>query len=320
MLLTSLTSTKERRRFFRMDSISLWDKQCTFCGQVKDIEEFSPGYGGVRNQCKACAREYAHQRYQPRVKPEVVISDTKTCYKCHQVLPLEAFSKDKGKKDGYHGKCRECHKAYVKALYNPSPRKPQPAFQCQHCHEIKSPSDFTKNKSRPNGYDNYCRKCRSDASYKYKHGVEKPQPIEAPEIPDGHKQCAHCSEIKPFNRFSIRSDTRCGYASWCKDCHAKRPKYLNNARLIKNYGITAEQYETMLEEQNGVCASCHNHEMALDPRTGNLFGLSVDHDHETGHVRGLLCMTCNRCLGLLHDDPERIKELLRYLEKWKGVG
>lgn len=59
------------------------------------------------------------------------------------------------------------------------------------------------------------------------------------------------------------------------------------------YGITPEQYAELFRKQNGMCAICHQ------PPRGKMKSLSVDHDHNTGKVRGLLCITCNRAVGYL---------------------
>lgn len=79
--------------------------------------------------------------------------------------------------------------------------------------------------------------------------------------------------------------------------------------LKHNYGITPEDYDKLLVEQNGLCAICG----ANEPGRGHQH-FSVDHDHETGVVRGLLCNNCNRGLGLLGDNIEGIKRALNYLQ------
>ncbi|GAC1347378.1 MAG: hypothetical protein NVSMB27_12660 [Ktedonobacteraceae bacterium] len=78
--------------------------------------------------------------------------------------------------------------------------------------------------------------------------------------------------------------------------------------------MTSEEYQTMFLTQNGVCAACGQPKTTNDPRTKSVKNLQVDHCHETGKVRALLCKECNNALGLLHDDPERIRLLLRYAE------
>lgn len=80
--------------------------------------------------------------------------------------------------------------------------------------------------------------------------------------------------------------------------------------LQKNYGITLDDYYQMLDNQNGCCAVCN----ALPP-TGRKKYLAVDHDHDTGKVRGLLCDNCNRAIGLLKDNVEVLDKASEYLKK-----
>ena len=89
----------------------------------------------------------------------------------------------------------------------------------------------------------------------------------------------------------------------CRPCYHRRAKF----------GITPEQYDAMLKEQGGVCAICREPETGRN-RAGAV-SLAVDHDHETGLVRGLLCNTCNRGIGLLKDRPDILRSALQYLER-----
>lgn len=87
------------------------------------------------------------------------------------------------------------------------------------------------------------------------------------------------------------------------------------AMNLKKYGITPEEYDEMAATQDNVCASC-----GLPETANNQHGplpLAVDHDHETGKVRGLLCMRCNRCLGMLGDNAERIEKLAAYKRRFE---
>ena len=79
--------------------------------------------------------------------------------------------------------------------------------------------------------------------------------------------------------------------------------------LLKNYGITVEDYENMLTYQNSVCAICGNGPMPSD--RGGI--LHVDHCHKTGNVRGLLCGDCNKGIGIFKDDPDRLIKAANYL-------
>jgi hypothetical protein len=78
--------------------------------------------------------------------------------------------------------------------------------------------------------------------------------------------------------------------------------------LSRKYGITLERFEEMLEEQGGACAICRTD----DP--GGSGTWHVDHDHETGRVRGLLCVRCNVAIGLLHDDLNLLRQAISYIE------
>lgn len=78
-------------------------------------------------------------------------------------------------------------------------------------------------------------------------------------------------------------------------------------KLIKNYGITLDEYNTMFDNQKGRCAICNTHQDILRKR------LVVDHDHNTNVVRGLLCDKCNRGLGHFNDDIEIITKAVEYL-------
>jgi hypothetical protein len=77
--------------------------------------------------------------------------------------------------------------------------------------------------------------------------------------------------------------------------------------LKRNFGITADDYDVMLKQQENVCAICK--EVSVADRR-----LAVDHDHGTGEVRGLLCTRCNLVLGKVNDDPALLRRAAEYLE------
>jgi hypothetical protein len=83
--------------------------------------------------------------------------------------------------------------------------------------------------------------------------------------------------------------------------------------LMKNYGIKAADYDRMLLEQGGLCKICKS----SDHKSKRVEHFAVDHDHETGQVRGLLCHSCNRGIGYLQDRLEIVEAAAKYL---KGEG
>lgn len=146
-----------------------------------------------------------------------------------------------------------------------------------------------------------------------------------PELDEqGRKQCGHCKEFKELSAFSPLKGKAFGVNSWCKVCVANKRKSgytLEKARayhLLSTYNLTAEEYERMFAEQNGVCACCGQPEKKTrrkNARSERVFLLHVDHCHTTGRVRGLLCNACNTALGLLEENPKRIEALLHYVQE-----
>lgn len=86
--------------------------------------------------------------------------------------------------------------------------------------------------------------------------------------------------------------------------HKENPDKVRNYNLVKNFGITIEQYRQMEKDQNGVCLICKQVENTLH----------VDHNHDTGEIRGLLCGRCNRGLGMFRDNTLLLLEAIKYLD------
>ena len=92
--------------------------------------------------------------------------------------------------------------------------------------------------------------------------------------------------------------------------HAKSPKRKASKaawKLKARYGITVEEYNVMLKNQEFRCAICGIHDDDLPD------SLCVDHDHTTGEVRGLLCKPCNLALGSMRDNPLLLQKAAAYL-------
>ena len=134
-------------------------------------------------------------------------------------------------------------------------------------------------------------------------------------IPD-MKTCPKCKTEKPYSEYNRCKSRYDGVQSMCRPCSRaavaasakKRPKTSWQARLRRNYGLSVEQYEEMLEAQGGVCAICQD-----TCKTNQR--LSVDHCHDTGKIRGLLCRACNAGIGGLGDNADNVRRALSYLEE-----
>lgn len=128
------------------------------------------------------------------------------------------------------------------------------------------------------------------------------------------KHCNQCGREVPLDTgWYLRSSGKVAHP--CKDC-----KRINNARnrvgkedrlwelhIKRVYGLDKEEYFRMYLSQDEACATCKN-------KLPNKFRyLAVDHDHDTGRIRGLLCNTCNRVLGMIKDDPAIAIRMGEYL-------
>jgi len=139
------------------------------------------------------------------------------------------------------------------------------------------------------------------------------------------KLCRSCNTIKLLSEFTNTTFTKSGKTSNCSLCrnaYSKKRRELNYAvvraternsqrknRLLSVYGITAQDYQDMLHNQDYSCNICCTHVSELKR------ALSVDHDHATGKVRGLLCSKCNVGLGHFNDSLELLSSAYNYLEK-----
>ena len=133
-------------------------------------------------------------------------------------------------------------------------------------------------------------------------------------------KCYACNEAKTLREFYAYSKpwsvaNRHGMRNRCKECskaYQKTPEgkaSSRNARMKRHYGIDQARYEQMLAAQGGKCAICP----ATEP--GGNGRWHVDHDHDTGEVRGLLCYRCNVGIGHLRHSPAIMLSAVKYVTK-----
>lgn len=158
------------------------------------------------------------------------------------------------------------------------------------------------------------------------------------------KLCSKCNLEKPYLDYHYDKWKKDGQHTVCSECHSNRNKLkratdpefrekdvmvsktyrdnhrnevklaIINANYKKNYGITLDDYNVMLTQQNNVCAICIEPETHIDKRSGKAKRLAVDHNHATGKVRGLLCQSCNVTLGKMKERPDLLRAAAQYLE------
>ena len=128
------------------------------------------------------------------------------------------------------------------------------------------------------------------------------------------RKCASCSEWKNIESFYTRNGRITGK---CRGCHVAAAKarptsqrLKSRAKQLARYNLSPEQYARMMARQNGQCAICQ-----IVMTSGNSGGTMacVDHNHQTGSVRDILCSKCNSALGHLRDDPALARAAEAYL-------
>ena len=134
------------------------------------------------------------------------------------------------------------------------------------------------------------------------------------------KTCCKCGMEKEFSAFYRDSGKKDGLQSWCKECrNAVAGKYYKSpegrqrnreVHLKRKYGITLAEYDEMFDEQNGRCGICGTEEAGSKYKH-----FAVDHCHDSGAIRGLLCSNCNRGIGLLGDNLKDLSKAVLYLAK-----
>ncbi len=143
---------------------------------------------------------------------------------------------------------------------------------------------------------------KNTASYRAKMISENPESFKEKDKKSTEKYRSKNKDILINNSRQSRSENPIKYRL-----------YNQKHRLKKLFNLTIEQYNEMLLAQNNLCLICKNPEtIAIN---GLIQSLSVDHDHKTGKIRGLLCGHCNRGLGLYKDSPELLREAALYLER-----
>ena len=137
------------------------------------------------------------------------------------------------------------------------------------------------------------------------------------------KKCSKCEEILEECEFHKDKQKSDGLYPSCKSCMSKiyttkeykevrkHPRYAKIKRdfKVKSFGISVEEYEKMIELQENKCAICDVHHSELNKL------LSVDHNHSTGKVRGLLCVRCNFGIGYFKENIKILERAIEYVVK-----
>ena len=130
------------------------------------------------------------------------------------------------------------------------------------------------------------------------------------------KTCPSCKAEKPVDQYwkSQYSCIDCTKEKQKTRWASRSPKKRLEQHLKYKYGVTVSKLEETLEEQNHSCAICKLELPDLLVYENRQRGYAIDHNHDTGEFRGILCLTCNTLLGMAKDNKEILLEAINYLE------
>ncbi|MEW2129756.1 endonuclease VII domain-containing protein [Streptomyces sp. NPDC005435] len=182
------------------------------------------------------------------------------------------------------------------------------AKRCGKCERELTPAAFARDRNRRDGLQAYCRECvaRYSAAHYRRRREAMGKPVrENVDVPPGHKLCRACGEVKPHSEWHRNATASDGLSTRCRSCRATRGR---QDHLKRNYGLSEPERDALAASQGGVCCIC----LSAPPA-------HVDHCHETGRVRGVLCFSCNAALGQFKDRPDVIRRAAEYVEgnAWK---
>lgn len=174
------------------------------------------------------------------------------------------------------------------------------AKRCGTCDMDLPYEAFNKRKAKSDGYDSQCRECVNTArrEFRARNGDRERARTRAWHSANRAHIHAQARAYRERNGDRIREQDRARRA----DPEVRRVR--SERRRDVMYGLEPGQFDAMVLAQNAACGICRTVEEKL----------VVDHCHETGAVRGLLCRTCNSGIGMLGDDAERIVNAAAYVE------
>lgn len=124
------------------------------------------------------------------------------------------------------------------------------------------------------------------------------------------KQCTGCGEFKERQAFHRATACSSGLRSRCIECEKSNTHHHSRIRF-RVFGINPDTYLKLIENQKNLCACCGQPEKRM--RKGEVKRLAVDHNHQSGTIRGLICQDCNLGIGCFEDSSNRLLQAVLYL-------
>jgi len=195
---------------------------------------------------------------------------------------------------------------------------------CSVCRIYKQDSDFYKDNQKKDGLTYRCKLCcavdakkyRTDNREKVNSKTNEYKRNNADKIRISNKIYRENNIEKERKRtMKHRKENIEKYNAYANEYRASHPVEIRAYRLKKDFGMSVNEYEQMLEKQGGVCAICKQAETRIHCITKKVIRFCVDHDHKTGKIRGLLCTRCNLMIGHVNDNAPLLREAADYIDR-----
>lgn len=219
-----------------------------------------------------------------------------------------ALNISKVKKCGAGYRCLECFESNKKKLYTKLMTQTEldKKLILKKC---KTHGDLNVSNIYIDGTTIRCKHCKlstsakSHAKYKEKYATKYKE----------HRQALVNVALKEKRKQNIEE-----FRQYGRDKYHRNRETILIQQTARRFGITSEEYMQMIEDQENKCAICFEYETRKSCASNEVTKLSIDHDHKTGKVRGLLCANCNSALGKMKESAQRFQSAINYLNKYNS--
>jgi hypothetical protein len=307
----------DSEKYTKNNKSYVWCK-CT-CGNRVEIRTDSIiGNKPITKSCGCKHSYYTSKNHNKRIGSLVDEKGYKVCRKCLVKKISQDFCKLTSTKDGLNAVCRQCKNkkdSIVKIGYK------------FNLWEVIDNNIITEHITKNNkkiikkhfkcrcqcGKENIFSENKIKLAQIYSCGCHIiDNDISIYTLQNGFKFCDICEEFKKEKDFNKNSKNKDGLDNKCKECS-------RNYRLNSKYDISNEEYERLFNNSQGKCHCCGKARSSKNPSSIYYRKLVVDHCHNTGIIRGLLCHNCNIGIGLLSDNIEGLQKAYEYLRYNKFI-
>lgn len=184
---------------------------------------------------------------------------------------------------------------------------------CTKCEKEKNISEFSKDKRKSDKLSVWCKRCSNENSKNYYLKNRSIMLEKSKEYNKTYRE-ENKEKIKELNK-KYRETHKEEIKKYRKKYEESHKIDTRKSNLKCKFGMTLDDYNKKLKEQKYVCAICGQKETAIDSRYNKIKLLAVDHNHETGQIRELLCNKCNHGLGCFKDNIDILNNAIKYLKE-----